>query len=74
MKKRCEECGEEFIPYVKRQRCCCRVCSDAYFANERRQAVALLRASRAEVEDAGATSDMNNREPMRVEDERREQP
>ena len=41
--RRCENCGNEFTPYQGRQRFCCRVCSDAWFAQERREAVRQLR-------------------------------
>jgi hypothetical protein len=46
MLKKCQQCGEPFAPYVGRQRFCCRVCSDAWYAAERKEAVALLRQSR----------------------------
>lgn len=41
--KKCERCGDDFTPYMGRQRFCCRVCSDAWFANERRAAVRRYR-------------------------------
>ena len=44
--KRCEECDAEFIPYMARQKFCCRVCSDAWYASERRQAVEFFRQQR----------------------------
>ncbi|TFV74113.1 hypothetical protein E4K64_19160 [Bradyrhizobium frederickii] len=45
MTKRCQQCGEDFTPYMGRQRFCCRECSDAWFAEERRTAVRRLRES-----------------------------
>ena len=41
---KCQQCGNDFTPYVGRQRFCCRECSDAWFANERREAVRRYRS------------------------------
>ncbi|WP_298870928.1 hypothetical protein [uncultured Bradyrhizobium sp.] len=53
MTKRCQQCNEDFTPYMGRQRFCCRDCSDAWFAEERRTAVRQLRESAS---DDGAKS------------------
>jgi hypothetical protein len=50
-KRCCEECGSEFVPYVGRQRFCCRSCSDAYFAEEKRQALEFFRRNREASEE-----------------------
>jgi hypothetical protein len=52
--KICEFCANPFTPIMERQRFCCRVCLDAWFAEERREAVALLRQRNRETatEDA----------------------
>jgi hypothetical protein len=44
--KHCENCGNEFLPYSGRQRFCTRECSDGWFANERKEAVAEHRRKR----------------------------
>jgi len=41
--RRCENCGEPFAVFMGRQRFCCRACSDAWFQEERRQAVEWFR-------------------------------
>jgi len=46
--KQCLNCGRDFIPYSSRQKCCCRDCSDAWFANERREAVKQFRELQTE--------------------------
>jgi hypothetical protein len=46
MLKKCQHCGDDYAPYVGRQRFCCRACSDAWFARERKEGVRLLRESR----------------------------
>jgi hypothetical protein len=46
--KQCEQCGEPFVSYVGRQRFCCRACSDAWFQNERREAVKQYRQQQQE--------------------------
>jgi hypothetical protein len=43
---RCEQCNKEFVLYVGRQRFCCRACSDAWFNEERREAVKWFREQR----------------------------
>ena len=43
MLKKCQQCGDDFSPYVARLRFCCRACSDAWFAEERREAVRRFR-------------------------------
>jgi hypothetical protein len=48
--KHCQEYGEDFFPYMGRQRFCCRECGDAWFANERREAVQAHRQKRCETE------------------------
>jgi hypothetical protein len=45
MLKKCQQCGEDFVPYMGRQRFCCRECSDTWFQNERREAVKRFRAT-----------------------------
>ena len=52
--KHCDRCGEPFIPREAKQRFCCRTCSNAWFAEERREAVRLLRARRDGEHDARA--------------------
>lgn len=47
--KRCEQCEESFVPYMGRQRFCCRACSDAWFADERREAVKRYRETEQSV-------------------------
>jgi hypothetical protein len=42
--KVCEMCGEAMVPYHGYDRFCSRVCSDRWFQEERRQAVAYFRA------------------------------
>ena len=39
----CENCGRTMVPYMGRQRFCCRSCSDDWFTEERRQAVEWFR-------------------------------
>jgi hypothetical protein len=46
--KQCLTCGCDFIPYSNRQKCCCRECSDAHFATERREAVKRFREQQQE--------------------------
>jgi uncharacterized Zn ribbon protein len=41
--KHCDQCNEPFTPREGKQRFCCRACSDAWFANERREAVKRYR-------------------------------
>lgn len=41
---KCQQCENDFTPYMGRQRFCCRECSDAWFANERREAVRRYRS------------------------------
>ena len=41
---RCENCQGPMTPYHLDQRFCCRGCSDAWFQEERRQAVEWFRA------------------------------
>lgn len=41
--KNCDQCGEPFTPREAKQRFCCRACSDAWFARERREAVKRYR-------------------------------
>jgi uncharacterized Zn ribbon protein len=43
MLKKCQQCDADFFPYMGRQRFCCRECSDAWFQNERREAVKRFR-------------------------------
>jgi DNA-directed RNA polymerase subunit RPC12/RpoP len=43
--KNCDRCNEPFTPREAKQRFCCRACSDAWFANERREAVRRYRAT-----------------------------
>jgi protein-arginine kinase activator protein McsA len=52
--KSCENCGNPFNQYMDRQRFCCRVCSDAWFQNERRQAVEWFRQRDRDAEEAKA--------------------
>lgn len=47
MLKKCQQCGDDFAPYVGRQRFCCTDCAQAFYAAERRRAVQLLRAQPA---------------------------
>jgi hypothetical protein len=44
-KPQCENCGKPFLPTWtgRPSRFCCRACSDAWFAEERRQAVVFFR-------------------------------
>jgi hypothetical protein len=44
---KCEQCNEEFIPYVGRQRFCCRGCSDAWWIAYRSRAMAAYRQQQA---------------------------
>jgi len=37
--KNCDQCNVPFTPREAKQRFCCRACSDAWFAEERREAV-----------------------------------
>jgi hypothetical protein len=39
----CDFCGQQFRPQLIGQRFCCRACSDAFHAQERRQAVEWFR-------------------------------
>jgi hypothetical protein len=52
IERTCEACLEKFTPHQQRrnriQRFCCRVCSDAWFADERRAAVEFFRRNRGE--------------------------
>jgi len=41
--KRCERCDEPFWPREAKQRFCTRACSDASYAEERREAVKQFR-------------------------------
>ena len=41
--KKCLTCENDFTPYVGRQRFCCTDCAQAFYAAERRQAVAQFR-------------------------------
>jgi hypothetical protein len=41
--KNCDHCDEAFLPREAKQRFCCRACSVAWFANERREAVKRYR-------------------------------
>ena len=45
----CDRCSEPYVPREAKQRFCCRACSDAWFANERRQAVQLFREQRGDI-------------------------
>jgi hypothetical protein len=47
---KCQNCTEDFTPYMAGQRFCCRSCSDEWFAAERRQAVEWFRAEGKTVE------------------------
>jgi hypothetical protein len=40
---KCERCGDDFWPRMSGQRFCCKVCGDAWFAEERRAAVQAFR-------------------------------
>jgi hypothetical protein len=51
---RCEQCNKEFFLYVARQRFCCRACSDAWFAEERREAVRQFREQREQEKEQRA--------------------
>jgi hypothetical protein len=46
----CGRCNEPYVPREAKQRFCCRACSDAFFADERRRALQLFRAQRSEIE------------------------
>lgn len=46
--RKCERCGDDFVPYVGRQRFCCRACSDAWFQSERKEAVERYRQQQAD--------------------------
>jgi hypothetical protein len=46
--KHCEFCNEPFIAREAKQRMCCKACSIAWFAEERRAAVAAWRQSQAQ--------------------------
>jgi hypothetical protein len=48
----CEYCGGPMTRYLPSQRFCCRVCSDEWFAAERREAVEWFRACGMRPEDA----------------------
>lgn len=50
MRRECENCGIPVIPYMSRQRFCCRACSDEWFQAERRQAIEWFRAAGMSVE------------------------
>jgi hypothetical protein len=39
----CQRCSRDFIPHQGGQRFCCRACSDAWYQEERRQAVEWFR-------------------------------
>jgi hypothetical protein len=44
--RRCDRCSEPYVPREAKQRFCCRACSDAWFAEERREAVKHYRQAR----------------------------
>ena len=46
----CQWCGEPFRPFISGQRFCTHVCSDAFFKQERRQAVQWFRECQMTVE------------------------
>ena len=52
MLRKCERCGNEFIPYVGRQRFCSRECAGAHHVEERREAVKRYRQSHRETEQS----------------------
>jgi hypothetical protein len=47
---KCENCEGPMTLYLSNQRFCCRACSDEWFQEERRQAVAWFRACGMTVE------------------------
>jgi hypothetical protein len=47
---KCAECGEPYVPREAKQRFCTPVCRIEWFANERREAVAMLRQQRQQDE------------------------
>jgi hypothetical protein len=48
--RRCENCDKPMLPFVLRQRFCCRECSDQWFQLERQQAVKAFRENGGVVE------------------------
>src|SRR6476469_3851611 len=55
MPMNCEKCNGPFYPHQAGQRFCCRACSVAWFANERREAVRLYRQIRETATEEQAT-------------------
>ncbi len=50
MKLKCEWCGDPMLRYLPSQRFCSRICSDSFYQEERRQAVAFWRESGMRIE------------------------
>ena len=49
--RRCDWCGEEFSPWRRDQRLCCKRCHDDWFKEERRAALQAWREREREQEE-----------------------